>query len=327
MFSLLLTGASAAFVSTIRPLTSSGQVNFEQDQFLFEYEITNQGPEDRFLPWKTPLDGLWEDLFLIQDQDGHAVPYSGKIARRLPHTDEDFIVMQEGETLRAKVDLTRAYDLDHDGYYTVSLRQLDQVEAPQYEEQPTTTIVAKATHLQQAAWEAAETEMLGTDWGQCTNSQQTTIRNGLNLALGTQVPRARACMTGSSPSCNQWNTWFGAFQATRYSTVQRCWQNIQNDLPNANFNCCVGCGGNCGPNLFAYVFPNDRTMTQFMCAAFFSMPNEQAETLTHEQSHFTRTCGTVDHTYGETSSRSLALTNPQMAIENADNHAFFGRWA
>ena len=47
-------------------------------------------------------------------------------------------------------------------------------------------------------------------------------------------------------------------------------------------------------------------------------------TLIHEMSHFNVVAGTNDHVYGQVGARNLALTNPTAALDNADNHEYFG---
>lgn len=49
----------------------------------------------------------------------------------------------------------------------------------------------------------------------------------------------------------------------------------------------------------------------------------QAGTLVHESSHFTANGGTDDHAYGQTACKSLALSSPANAVDNADSHEYF----
>lgn len=49
----------------------------------------------------------------------------------------------------------------------------------------------------------------------------------------------------------------------------------------------------------------------------------QSGTLIHESSHFTSNGGTDDHTYGQSSCKSLAISDPNSAIDNADSHEYF----
>ncbi|HEV8631557.1 MAG TPA: M35 family metallo-endopeptidase, partial [Thermoanaerobaculia bacterium] len=43
----------------------------------------------------------------------------------------------------------------------------------------------------------------------------------------------------------------------------------------------------------------------------------------HETSHFTVVAGTDDWAYGQSACKSLALSNPTNAVDNADSHEYF----
>ena len=61
--------------------------------------------------------------------------------------------------------------------------------------------------------------------------------------------------------------------------------------------------------------------------AFWMAPmtgtDSKAGTLVHEMSHFNVVAGTDDHKYGQAACRTLATTNPDQAIDNADSHEYF----
>lgn len=46
-------------------------------------------------------------------------------------------------------------------------------------------------------------------------------------------------------------------------------------------------------------------------------------TLIHESSHFDANGGTQDFVYGQTDAKSLAQSDPDDAVFNADNHEYF----
>ena len=65
----------------------------------------------------------------------------------------------------------------------------------------------------------------------------------------------------------------------------------------------------------------------YLCGAFWNAPNtgtdSKAGTLIHESSHFTVNGGTSDWAYGQSDCKSLAISNPARAIDNADSHEYF----
>jgi len=313
-------------------------VDFATDSFLVEYQVTNAGPGPvSFLPWKTPLDEVWEDLFLVQTENGQEVPYTGKVARRAPITDADYVTMAAGETLSATVDLTHSYMLSQDGAVTIGMKFLNATGAPTYVATNKIKMEMLSTGMQLQRFEdmmsgfsegSGHGRKLTQSMTNCRTSpaSESAVTRGRNIAIQTQIPFGVTCSQGASGSCSStYNRWFGTSSSSRISTVQRCWNNIRSSFPNARFTCCTGCGANCGgSSLYAFVYPSDRTQTIYLCGAYFARPSEQGETMTHEQSHFTAVCGTVDHAYGTTASLNLARTNPTRAIQNADNHCFFG---
>jgi len=330
---LFVASCAARFVPTLRPFQSD--VKFSSESFLVEYEIRNNGDEPAsFLPWKTPLDTVWEDIFRIVDEQGNEVAYSGKVARRAPVADHMYTVIAPMQTLKATVDLTRSYLLPRDGAYTISLRNLNHTDAPVYAAASSIRMNFQQVSLQLERYAVTGdrftgAEGLGTSYTNCNSTQRSNVEGAFQTAQYTQVTNARSCTSSSSgpaSACSSnYTTWFGATSSSQYSTIRNCWTNIERDLPKSNYYCCPsGCGRDCGQGIYAYVYPSDSNMVQHLCSVFFDVPNERAETLTHEQSHFTVTCGTNDYTYGRSSCMSLARTDVARAINNADNHCYFG---
>jgi peptidyl-Lys metalloendopeptidase len=332
---LLATSAFAGLESTLKPVRE--HVDFGEEALLLDYEIRNTGDEvESFLPWHTPVDEIWEDIFDVRDAQGNMVPYTGRIARRAPTEDSDFVHLAPGEFLTATVDIGRSYMLEQDGVYGISLKNYrNSSDASFATTSNTVALDITSAHLQLDRFE----QTMGGDYVvepgrhllqsaiiNCDSSQTNAVRNGYSVAINTQIPNARSCL-GRGTGCSQYTTWFGTYSSSRASTVSNCWNNIRSQIGGSRAQCCVGCGSNCGRNLYGYVYPSDTNQNIYLCSLYFSLTNEQAETLTHEQSHFTRTCGTQDFTYGESNCQNLARTNPGNAIRNADNHCFFGRYA
>jgi peptidyl-Lys metalloendopeptidase len=64
-----------------------------------------------------------------------------------------------------------------------------------------------------------------------------------------------------------------------------------------------------------------------VCNAFWSAPStgtdSKAGTLVHEMSHFNVVASTDDWAYGQSAAKSLAISNPSKALDNADTHEYF----
>jgi peptidyl-Lys metalloendopeptidase len=74
------------------------------------------------------------------------------------------------------------------------------------------------------------------------------------------------------------------------------------------------------------VYPN-QPYKIYVCKVFWQAPltgtDSKAGTLIHEMSHFDVTAGTDDFVYGQSGAIQLAITNPDNASMNADNHEYF----
>jgi peptidyl-Lys metalloendopeptidase len=86
----------------------------------------------------------------------------------------------------------------------------------------------------------------------------------------------------------------------------------------------VDCG--CKKKYYAYVYPN-QPYEIYVCAVFWKAPlsgtDSKGGTLVHEMSHFNVVAATDDWAYGQTNCKSLALSDPQKALNNADSHEYF----
>ena len=75
-----------------------------------------------------------------------------------------------------------------------------------------------------------------------------------------------------------------------------------------------------------YVYPT-QPYTVYLCSVFWTAPltgtDSQGGTLIHESSHFNTVASTDDWTYGQTNCRSLAISDPDKAIDNADSHEYY----
>ena len=65
----------------------------------------------------------------------------------------------------------------------------------------------------------------------------------------------------------------------------------------------------------------------YVCKVFWSAPmagtDSKAGTLIHEMSHFDVVAATDDFVYGQSGAKNLAITDPNKAVNNADNHEYF----
>jgi peptidyl-Lys metalloendopeptidase len=129
-------------------------------------------------------------------------------------------------------------------------------------------------------------------------------------------------LNGISAATQRYTTWFGAFTTARLSTARSHFVSIADAFDNKPIT--VDCG--CKQNYYAYVYPN-QPYKIYVCKVFWQAPlsgtDSKGGTLVHEMSHFDVVAGTDDHAYGQSAAKSLAISDPTRALNNADSHEYF----
>jgi peptidyl-Lys metalloendopeptidase len=159
----------------------------------------------------------------------------------------------------------------------------------------------------------------------CSTTRQSTLRTALSYAERISLNSRNylnSLPSTSRPTDTAYKTWFGAYTTSRYSTVQSHFNNIYSafNTKTVTFYC------DCTSSAYAYVYANQPYRIH-LCNAFWNAPttgtDSKSGTLVHEMSHFSVVAGTQDYAYGQSACRSLATSNPDRAINNADNHEYF----
>jgi peptidyl-Lys metalloendopeptidase len=287
----------------------------------------------------SPMEPLLGDILSVVDSNGERLPYLGAVARR----SEAFtatVTIPAADELVNIIDLTDSYDIQEHSNYTVT-----------YESASTMVVVGELIptvkerdgkphppprHNQKFACNPTSHRCefafdIGTDYASCEkicggpapqsgcSSTQVSQTSSAESQAGTQISRARSSL--SQGSTNLYSTWFGAYSSSNLNTLSSDFSAMGSALTKSRYTCN---GASCSNNVYAYVFPSDSSQTIYLCNVFWQLPQERAETIVHELSHFTRLAGTNDYTYGRSSCQSLARSNPRNAIRNADNQCYFG---
>ncbi|MFY0522514.1 M35 family metallo-endopeptidase [Archangium gephyra] len=157
--------------------------------------------------------------------------------------------------------------------------------------------------------------------GACTSTEQSSISSAFSSAR-TYANNASTYLNGITASTTRYKTWFGTYSSTNVTTARNHFTNIKNALANAAV--VVDCS--CNDSYYAYVYPASPYKI-YVCNAFWSAPttgtDSKAGTLVHEMSHFNVVAATDDHAYGHSAAKSLAVSSPTRALDNADNHEYF----
>ena len=317
------------------------------DNVNVSFALANQGADDLFvLKWKTPLAGFDADLFAVE-RDGERVAYTGRLVKRAAPRASDYVRIPAGESVSVTFDLSAVYDMRKPGHYTVRYEAegidfvredrrggrtaLDIVDAL---ESQTLDFSLSGQDLsgdeRMAELPAARSingKALTPTFLNCSNSNISAIGNALTNAqnYATESYNFLVNLPAASRSTDaRYNTWFGAYSSSRYSTVQSHYNNLKNAFASQTFQLNCDCASD--NSLYAYVFSNQPYQVH-LCGAFFAAPatgtDSKAGTLVHETSHFTVVAGTNDYAYGQTACKKLATKTPNKAINNADSHEYF----
>ena len=310
------TSAGAAPKSALSVTVSADKSGFTaSDSVLVNVTFTNTGKNPvKVLKWFTPAEDVEEPLFKVT-RDGAAVDYIGAHYKRLAPTGNDYINLKSGESFTSTVDLAQYYDLSVSGNYELEYNY---------------DVTALASNKLQLAVEGRSAPLLvvvpeavsgSTSFTRCSASQHTDLISARSNA-STYAANAFSYLNAGTQG-PRYTTWFGVYNSTRYNTVKSHFSAIGSamDTASVTFNCSCK-----KKNVYAYVYAN-QPYTIYLCGVFWTAPmtgtDSKAGTLIHEMSHFTVVAGTDDWAYGQTAAKSLAISDPAKAVDNADSHEYF----
>ncbi|QTH73403.1 M35 family metallo-endopeptidase [Pseudoalteromonas xiamenensis] len=314
-------------------------------------QFTNQSNHtQKLLSWYTDLEE--EHIFKVT-RDGEEVAFNGPHFKRPAPTENDYITLNAGESMTKTFELTGFYDFSQPGNYEVSYN----VHSLNLFQQPTLMPIDSKLHTTSSrsnanvstlksesvsVWingmglkmdnmrtaakptAAAGDCVDGTCFtGRCDNGQKNDILSALNAADQMANSSVSYLNSHSSSSASaRYTTWFGSSSSSRYNTVSDHFDAINDAIDNKplTFDC------SCKKSYFAYVYPN-QPYKVYLCRAFWSAnesgTDSRGGTIIHELSHFNAVAGTDDIVYGQSGAKSLAISNPSQAIQNADSHEYF----
>jgi peptidyl-Lys metalloendopeptidase len=319
-------------------LTTAGSVNIH-------FSLVNQGANDLLvLKWKTPLAGIENDLFVVE-RDGERVPYTGRLVKRAAPQARDYVRIPGGESVSVTFDLASVYDLRQPGNYTVRYEAAGiGVVREDFQRGQTVQVLVDALESNTESLTLTGADLRGPEvisapmlfagdkaltpsYLNCTSSRISQIGSSLTNAQNYATSAYNFLVnlpTASRSTDARYKTWFGAYTSSRYSTVQSHFNNLKNAFAGQTFQLDCDCASD--NSLYAFVYANQPYHVH-LCGAFFAAPatgtDSKAGTLVHETSHFTVVAGTADNAYGQSACKSLAISNPTKAVNNADSHEYF----
>jgi peptidyl-Lys metalloendopeptidase len=283
----------------------------------------------RVLKWFTPAEDVEEPLFAVM-RNGEPVAYTGAHYKRPEVTGRDYISLKAGESITSTVNLAEYYDLSESGEYEVSYAVAafnlydEKGNAFKFRDVLTSEKINISVEGRAKPIKPTPTPTQppsgNTSFNSCTATQQSALTTARTNA-STYAQDAESYLLANKQG-SRYTTWFGVYSSTRYNKVTSNFTAISNAMDTAQVT--FDCG--CRKQYYAYVYPT-QPYTIYLCSVFWTAPNtgtdSKAGTLIHEMSHFNVVAGTDDYVYGQSGAKSLAISNPDNAADNADNHEYF----
>ncbi|MGZ8289255.1 MAG: M35 family metallo-endopeptidase [Telluria sp.] len=319
----------------------------KEDDVVVRVTITNTSSTPQYiLKWHTPFGGIEEALFEVK-RDGAEVPYLGAHYKRQAPTAKDYYLLKPGASHSAKVELSAMYDMSVTGDYSIkynaasfdlfsdkhagttkkAVRDVDSIESA-----PASmfingrlergTVLGSPFELAKRPGDGGGTPApAGLSYTNCSASQQSTVASA--IAAAKTMTNGSVTYLNAGTQGTRYTKWFGTYNSTRYATVKSHFAAIKDGFDNKPV--VVDCS--CKQSYYAYVYPT-QPYKIYVCNAFWSAPlsgtDSKGGTLIHEMSHFNAVAGTDDWAYGQSAAASLAISNAAKAVDNADNHEYFG---
>lgn len=322
-------GAAPGKGAVVRLSATQGEFKASQD-VVVTVMISNPTKHSvRILNWFTPLNGVEEPIFFVK-VNGAPVAYTGAVYKRPAASGADYIVLKAGQSLSYQVNLGEYYDLTASGEYELSYNAASYY---LFSDKGNgffgpASLTSEAIFVQVEGRTAKgkppppPPPLPGSNtFDACTVDQQATLVNARAQAT-TYASGSDSYLTANQSGTARYTEWFGIYNLTRFNTVANHFAALKDAWTNAGVT--FHCG--CRQRYYAYVYP-DRPYEIWLCKVFWTAPlagtDSQGGTLIHEMSHFNVVAGTDDYVYGQSGARSLADTNPDQAVMNADNHEYF----
>ncbi|RXW21512.1 hypothetical protein EST38_g4321 [Candolleomyces aberdarensis] len=355
-FVALASALSAAAAPSISLAVEGAEAITSADSFQVTTVITNTGDETVKLlnDPAGPLSKLPTDTFYITNSKGSSAVFGGIKAKYVPSVaaaQGGFTVLAPGASVRVQHDLGQAYNFTSTGVdnYEIEPRNNFYLVNDKGEVSTIRARVASA-HSARVSGKLVSSKLIPTPtlskratYVGCSAARQTLLASAA-AAAQSYAANSYSYISSTTAARPRYTTWFGAYTSTRRNTVLSHFNAINgNTFSSYTYDCtCTESG------TYAYVYPDTyicffllvclvcshtyvilyrRFGRVYLCGAFWNAPltgtDSKAGTLIHESSHFTANGGTDDHVYGQTGAKNLAISNPNNAVRNADNHEYF----
>jgi peptidyl-Lys metalloendopeptidase len=282
----------------------------------------------RLLRWFVPgTEGVKAGLFEVS-RDGEEVEYIGPHVKRRAPQAEDFITLAAGQSLSGTAPLSGLYDLSESGNYSVRFaaqstnqHNVGLTRAANLDSNSVSLWIEGRASREPELQAQAVTAQGVTSASNCSSTRASQISTAFASAQ-TYANSTSSYLNGISSGTTRYTTWFGTYSSTNLSTARSHFTSIKNAFASAAVTVDCSCTDS---GTYAYVYPT-QPYKIYVCGAFWNAPNtgtdSKAGTLVHEMSHFNVVAATDDNAYGQSAAKSLAISSPTKALDNADSHEY-----
>ncbi|MEU8662434.1 M35 family metallo-endopeptidase [Actinoplanes philippinensis] len=259
-------------------------------------------------------------------RDGTPVEYRGKLVKFAASEKSAYTRIPAGGAYTVDMRLADDYDLSRAGTYLVALTSTG-LASGRGVVRTVTGIRGSAAALRTSGGTVTtSTQRVGVAavtlrFSNCSSNEQSQLRTAIGNAY-TYSTRAQSWLAGHTAGGGNYLTWFGAYSPARFNRATTTFAAITDELTNRT----VDLVCDAASPYMAYVYQADHYriyLGRGYWPAAATGWDSKAGTLIHESSHFTVNGGADDHVYGLTEGQQLARTDPNKAVDNADNIEHF----
>ncbi|BCG62558.1 MAG: peptidyl-Lys metalloendopeptidase [Methyloprofundus sp.] len=300
-------------------------------KFILE---NNSNQAIQILTWNSPLEKQFSSnsfLVLHADDINTRIDYIGQLRKRATPSANDYLILSPGEAITSEINIAEFYATYHSGDYLIRYQAFVTIKAfgdPADKEQTIKLISNTLTAHQEHSITPQQKVRSARTTQSCSSSQSTTIEQARLAAhdlASDAVNVLNSTPENQRANATRYTTWFGSHQASRYAAISTNFNKILGAIENPSINFICN-SSECGSGTFAFVYSRS-PYDVYLCSSFWSAPltgtDSKAGTIIHEVSHFRIVADTDDHQYGQSGTRQLALSQPDVAITNADSHEYF----
>ena len=309
-----------------------------------QVSLTNTGTTAlSVLRWDTPFEAiLSSDVFQVErSRKGwplvERAAYIGREVKRAAPGEDQYLVLEPGMTISQSVELNDYYRIDKADSRRVRFAgPIHYSELGSSSQASTVRKTLSTSTLSRSVLESNSVlvnvfpqlslRVVTPAYSNCSVQEQVDIVAAARLAqdyVTTGIADLQSIAVSERSGSPRYTTWFGVYSEARFNRVLSNYVAIGDALENEQIKFDCGCDES---GVYAYVYPS-RPYDIVLCPAFRSSSlggtDSRAGTIVHELSHFTILADTDDHVYSQRGAQSLASTDPDKAITNADSHEYF----